>query len=434
MKQNFSSLFQNGTGKSAGDELRKIQTDRSFSMKIIPADKIRTNPKNDYPIEDIQQLAESIKKTLIHPLNVVTIKDEVYDYELISGERRYAAIQYLLEQGDDTYKIGIPCKVENGDMLDAIDQEILLIEANELAREPDAGRRRKKIKRLQELYRQKMKSPLPKGSGEKKEIPIKEEKKLAEQAAAKNLGITERQVRKYNAVNEKLIPELQEIFDASGIPLNDAAVYANMDTSSQEIILQIIRQNEHLSKDKILHLQKELEEKEKVRLLEQEQLESSLQAATAENERMKQQIVERESMLKAQEAAYELEKQNLEKRIREETENAKPDTHVITSLNKEIEKLEALKTESEKENRDLHQTLARQQKEITQYKDKLKKLKAEKESSIHTLNQEKLEDEYELNRLYESIRENMETYKKKAKEYAKKHGTPPPVHESLHLD
>ena len=398
MKQDFSGLFKNGTGKSAGDELRKVQTDKNFNLKIIPIDKIRPNPKNDYPIEDIKQLAESVKKTLIHPLNVVTIQgDSSYDYELLSGERRYTAIKYLLEQGDDTYKIGIPCKVKNGDVLDAIDQEILLIEANELEREKDAARRRKKIERLQELYRMKMQNSSPEDS-EKQDLSIKEQEKLVTKAAAEKLGISERQIRKYNTVNEKLIPELQQIFDASGIPLNDAAVYANMDEAAQQTILQIMKQNDSLSKDKILRLQKELEEKEAARLQEQERLESSLQKAAAENEQLKQQMSDKESELEMREAEYEQEKQLLEEKIWNEAKNAAPDTEMLNSLHAEIQKLEAVKSEQESQNQ------------------------------LASFNQQKFEDEYELNQLYESIQSNIRTYKKKVKEYEKKHGTLPSPH------
>ncbi len=61
----------------------------------LPVDKIKPNPFNDgVPIEDIDSLAESIKRSgLEHPLLVYDLKDGTY--ELVSGHRRLAAAKQL---------------------------------------------------------------------------------------------------------------------------------------------------------------------------------------------------------------------------------------------------------------------------------------------------------------------------------------------------
>ena len=69
-------------------------------------------------------------------------------YRIVSGERRYHAIDLMDEK---TYKelfpAGIPCKVEKSNISE-IDEEIMLISANHDIRETSVEEKRWEIRRL----------------------------------------------------------------------------------------------------------------------------------------------------------------------------------------------------------------------------------------------------------------------------------------------
>ncbi|MCG4722899.1 ParB N-terminal domain-containing protein, partial [Alistipes putredinis] len=66
---------------------------------------------------------------LNHNLVVRPIENGLY--ELISGERRYTALNKLVERGEDKFK-KVPCKISD---LNDLDSEIVLIQANAQSRE-----------------------------------------------------------------------------------------------------------------------------------------------------------------------------------------------------------------------------------------------------------------------------------------------------------
>ena len=80
--------------------LHHSQASSSYDIKNIPIDKIRTNPKNDYPMVLIDRLAQTILVFgLIEPLEVIPESDGYYKLE--SGERRLTAIKPLINQYSD---------------------------------------------------------------------------------------------------------------------------------------------------------------------------------------------------------------------------------------------------------------------------------------------------------------------------------------------
>ena len=92
----------------------------------IDIDKLESNPKNFYGLRDINELAGLIAVShLVEPLTVSQKDDE--KYIIISGHRRRAAVQKLLEEGVyDERKL--PCIIkkrgkiqieqENGDIIE----------------------------------------------------------------------------------------------------------------------------------------------------------------------------------------------------------------------------------------------------------------------------------------------------------------------------
>lgn len=140
-----------------------------FRIGNIPLDKIRRNEKNEYPIIELDKLQNSILTFgLIEPLSVHFISEEDM-YELESGERRFTAIQNLINKytSDDIDKTsaeyqlyrknveqfflnGLPCKIENE--AHPLYSEARLIIANNEKRSDDPVFQSKMTSRLAELY------------------------------------------------------------------------------------------------------------------------------------------------------------------------------------------------------------------------------------------------------------------------------------------
>lgn len=119
-----------------------------FRLQDIPIDKIYSNDKNFYPLTDIEQLANEIKLCgLMENLTVVKEHCERGDYRLVSGERRWRALTYLVEHGEDKFK-NVSAKVTRFDNQN--EEELYLIVANSY-RTKDSATKMNEVKRMQEL-------------------------------------------------------------------------------------------------------------------------------------------------------------------------------------------------------------------------------------------------------------------------------------------
>jgi len=246
---------------NGGDKLKQMQANSNYNFKFIPKEKITPNEKNkNYSQDNIDALSESIiVNGLRHNLSVIH-DSEIDMYRIISGERRFHAINRMDEK---TYKelfpTGIPCKVEKSNISE-IDEEIMLISANHDIRETTTEEKRWEIRRLKELYEAK------KLSGEITNIS----KEIARQ-----LNISQRQAIKYvNA--EKLIPELSDLLNQNGISLEDANKFSRLDEWAQLKIVELISSKgtvnaEELDSIKKLSQEKELENKRNHQELERTQ-------------------------------------------------------------------------------------------------------------------------------------------------------------------
>lgn len=232
----------------------------AFNFKYIKRDKIIFHEKNDYPMEEIEKLADSILNFgLIHNMEVY-YDLENDQYILDSGERRTRAIDYLVEKykdypdkSDESYQKylhfvapfenGYPCNVKSkyadtdlsetdSDLLEQIDAEIRLIIANEETRSKDTQRTKQHVDRLNELYT-KRNQTLKKG-----------EKINVNNEIAKQLNISDKQVKNYKDI-DKLIPELRKKFEENEVSLKDGANYAKLTEDEQRQILAMIDSGEN---------------------------------------------------------------------------------------------------------------------------------------------------------------------------------------------
>ena len=97
--------FMGGTGAGLLNEASKNLAKNNMEITYIPRDEIYKNPKNEYSISDIENLADLIYVMgLREPLGV---KPEGSGYKLIEGERRLTAIDKLIADGK--WEGDIPC-------------------------------------------------------------------------------------------------------------------------------------------------------------------------------------------------------------------------------------------------------------------------------------------------------------------------------------
>ena len=228
----------------------------AFRFKFVPREKLAFNEKNQYPMDAIEELAESILQIgLIHNIDV-SYDDERDVYVIDAGEQRVRAIDLLISRYrdfDDTegreyqyylanvkpFEEGYPCKVsrsagagfpgmnmsdDEAKELAAIDTEMRLYASNEIGRRHNAVRTQEAVQRLVDLAKRRNELMDP---GEKVNI---------NRSVGEQLHISERQVQKYKAV-ERLIPELKDKFRTMEISLTEAAQYANLEKKEQQKVV-----------------------------------------------------------------------------------------------------------------------------------------------------------------------------------------------------
>lgn len=92
------------TSTAVQAKLRQIENERgekAFNFHLVPREKLVFNKDNAYPMEMIEQLADTILRFgLIHNLEVL-YEEETDSYVIESGERRTRALDYLIAKFGD---------------------------------------------------------------------------------------------------------------------------------------------------------------------------------------------------------------------------------------------------------------------------------------------------------------------------------------------
>lgn len=390
---------------SAGDELRKVEAKEDFDFRIIPIEKIVPNSKNDYPMEDIEKIMESIGNyKLIHNLRVKPTEEGLFT--IISGERRFRGIIMGIEKNDprfEKFRKGIPCMVEDKTQ-DEITEEIQLILANEDTRGNDEIRKRKKIARLAELF-------------EMRNEQTGENKSISKQVASE-LDVSERTAQRYLSVN-KLIPKLQEAFDNSKINLTTASKFAAMDISVQEMIAELFEEKNSITKEEIEIISrraKENEEKLNKKVLD-------LTQRADEVERVREDLLRRIKENEGKLEENQLSEENLRAKIKEELESQNPDKEKVKLLKEQIESINAESDKSKVESLRIRKQYEEQQKEL----EKLRKQVADQDNSQAKLSPEEIEkmkNKYEVSSLLNSITKQLKDLSSASKKLANNYGEP----------
>ena len=345
-KIDYNALSIAELGKNINNEQ---YANSAFNFKYIAREKITFNPDNDFEMEAIEELAESLLTFgLIH--NFSAYYDEDTDrYVLESGERRMRACDMLrdkyegaedeknyslyLENIQPFYVNGFPVNVKRpkylsegeGEKLrlDSIDSQLRNIEANLEARNLTAQKRAACIEKVKQLLKERNRLLYGESASEPTQIEI-----------AKEIGISERQIRKYSAVSQ-LIPELKEEFEKGNISINRVQGIAALPEEEQKIFLELLQKEKNVSPEQIKLYQEAQIEAEKARQEaedEKARIEEELESLkTSQEETLKNIMAEtkqKEEQLRREIEAAEAAKndaliQNLQKQLENEKVSAR---------------------------------------------------------------------------------------------------------------
>ncbi|MGE7091654.1 ParB/RepB/Spo0J family partition protein [Lysinibacillus sp. NPDC048646] len=192
----------------------------AFKIEHIPLDRIQPSSKNNYSVDDVEDLKASIELLGLQQNLVVRIKDDG-TYELISGHRRLKAMQDLQSEGNNDFEKA-PCKIVKS--TDDIQAELQLILANSTTRVLTDAEKTQQAARLHELL-QKLQENGYQLAGRKREI------------VAQLMGVSSAQVQRMDSINKKLTHELKEEFSEGNINITTAYEMSRLPEKKQQEVL-----------------------------------------------------------------------------------------------------------------------------------------------------------------------------------------------------
>lgn len=194
-----------------------------FRLQDIPIDKIYSNDKNFYPLTDIEQLANEIKLCgLMENLTVVKEPCERGEYRLVSGERRWRALTYLVENGEDKFK-NVSAKVTRFDNQN--EEELYLIVANSY-RTKDSATKMNEVKRMQELLQSAKENGTSINGYDMQQESIRS-------VMSKLLGMSETKIAELTVVINHLIDEFMTMLNDGTLGISVAYKIAGMSPDMQ---------------------------------------------------------------------------------------------------------------------------------------------------------------------------------------------------------
>lgn len=236
--------FMGGTGAGLLNEASKNLAKNNMEITYIPRDEIYKNPKNEYSILDIENLADLIYVMgLREPLGV---KLEGSGYKLIEGERRLTAIDKLIADGK--WEGDIPCIIRekelkvNLDILSDEEKEILEIAGT------NAGQRKYseadylfEVEKLEPIYKKLKASGIGEftyesDTGEK--ITQSLTGKKSRELLAERLNVSPAQVGKISKVANSGTEELKEAVKDGTANIAVAAEIAAMEKEDQKRLIE----------------------------------------------------------------------------------------------------------------------------------------------------------------------------------------------------
>lgn len=178
---------------------------KTFKVEPISIEKLVPSEMNKYTVNDVTDLKASIE-TLGLQQNLVVRERDAGTYEIISGHRRFKAMQELYTEGNNDFAT-IPCKIiKSGDDITA---ELQLLFANSTIRQMTDYERTYQTQRIKELLISLKKSGF-KFQGRMRQI------------VADIMEMSPAQVGRMESINENLLPEFKEEYKAGDIGVTAA--------------------------------------------------------------------------------------------------------------------------------------------------------------------------------------------------------------------
>lgn len=216
----------------------------AFKIDHILIEKLFPSDMNKYVVKDVTELKASIELTGLQQNLVVR---EIEDgYEIISGHRRFKAMQELYEEGNEQFK-RIPCKIQKS--VDDLQAELQLIMANSTARELTDYEKTYQAARLKELLTELKKSGIQ-FSGRKRDI------------IAQLMNVSPTQIARMDSINNKLIPELKEEFSNEKINFTTAYETSRLPEEQQQEAVKEFKEGKPLTPAIAKEMQQEVVESE----------------------------------------------------------------------------------------------------------------------------------------------------------------------------
>ena len=240
--------------ESMGEAFEAFNGKNPFNFKRIPREKIIFNENNDFSMENIEELANSLLKNGLEH-NLTGHYDDDRDlYILESGERRIRALDLLNSKFGSVTRInelpeseqenfvlfrsnilpllteGIPFKVnsfskehnnENGNRLDEIRSELRKYATNLDVRQFTPKERSEYISKVKKLLEE--------------EASLLGKNKVTKDEIADAIGISRRQLHKYELL-DSLIPRFKELFENKKLRIEAVSTLSGLTEEEQQAI------------------------------------------------------------------------------------------------------------------------------------------------------------------------------------------------------
>lgn len=240
--------------ESMGEAFEAFNGKNPFNFKRIPREKIVFNENNDFSMENIEELANSLLKNGLEH-NLTGHYDDDRDlYILESGERRIRALDLLNSKFGSVTRInelpeseqenfvlfrsnilpllteGIPFKVnsfskehndENGNRLDEIRSELRKYATNLDVRQFTPKERSEYISKVKKLLEE--------------EASLLGKNKVTKDEIADAIGISRRQLHKYELL-DSLIPRFKELFENKKLRIEAVSTLSGLTVEEQQAI------------------------------------------------------------------------------------------------------------------------------------------------------------------------------------------------------
>ncbi|WP_295084694.1 ParB/RepB/Spo0J family partition protein [Ruminococcus sp.] len=209
--------------KSMLDNLKRVVSNTlTDDIKMIDIDELHESADNFFVVENIEQFAQTILGQGGVKDNLIVRPLETGGYEIISGHRRRAAVQYLLDKGENIARV-LPCLVQN--YTDEDDKMLDLILMNVSARQISDQELWKCYETLDKILKEK------KDKGEYYG-------RLRDDIA-NTLGVSASQVGKMQNVDKNAIEPVKEAVASGELSISTANEIAKLDKDEQSKITDL---------------------------------------------------------------------------------------------------------------------------------------------------------------------------------------------------